>query len=266
MLSTDQPLGDIIINLVIVTVVFYLGIGIVWFLLFIILKGILLAFRLLYEKIKGNNNDVVEWTYVAEDGLERIYSILNPFTFLKKFKKGLTAKGLLKYNLIVGCFWGVLAILAALFMVHSMTGNPYHEYLLITKGETAKGYITDAEEFVTDDDRGRAQFDYYYTYTFTASNGTKHISGGNSSGRLPDQLSDLSNPYPTEVAYLADNPEISRLKHSLSDSIWELLWRRIGFGGFFLIMFSSVGFMITKNAIKEYKVESKKMSSDTAIL
>ncbi len=152
---------------------------------------------------------------------------------------------------------GLAAIAAAFYFVYSVSGNPYHEYLLITKGVTTKGFITDAEEMVEDGDDGRAHFSHYYSYTFKAPDGKELSTQGESQGRLPDELSDLSNPYPIEVVYLNSNPEINKIKNTIPKNIGELLWRKIGLGAVLLIAFSSIGFVLIKNAIKEYSLAIK---------
>jgi hypothetical protein len=55
------------------------------------------------------------------------------------------------------------------------------------------------------------------------------------SGRLKEQFQDLTEPYPIEIEYLPDNPDVSRIKGSGCGSVTELLWRKIGLGGLILV-------------------------------
>lgn len=168
------------------------------------------------------------------------------------------SKRKVKFRLIKNLFIGLAAIAAAFYFVYSAAGNPYHEYLLVTKGVTTKGFITDAEEMVEDGDDGRTHISHYYSYTFKAPDGKELSAHGESQGRLPDELSDLSNPYPIEVVYLKSNPEINKIRNTISKNIGELLWKKIGLGAALLITFSSIGFVLIKNAIKEYSLAIKK--------
>lgn len=175
------------------------------------------------------------------------------------FKERLSPKGRLKYELAKGVFWGTFALIAAFLFTFHLIGNPYHEYLLITNGITTNGFITDAFEVVGDDDVGRAHFDHYYTYTFETENGKTITSDGEGRGRLRDEFIDLIDPIPIQIVYLKNSPEINNLKDSLCDSIWELLWRRIGLSIYFLVILSLIGFILIHNTVKEYLSECKRL-------
>ncbi|WP_152266388.1 DUF3592 domain-containing protein [Agriterribacter humi] len=171
------------------------------------------------------------------------------------------SKQKIKLRLIRNLVIGLSAITAAFYFVYSAAGNPYHEYLLITKGVTTNGFIADAEEIVEDGDDGRAHFSHYYSYTFRVSSGKELTSHGEGQGRLPNELNDLKRPYPIKVIYLKKNPEINKVKNTISESIGELLWRKIGLGAVLFIAFSSIGILLLKNAITEYSSAIKMQNS-----
>ena len=167
-------------------------------------------------------------------------------------------KGKLKFKLAKGVFWGLVAMIAAFMFVYSLSGNPYYEYQLLKKGTTTKGFITDVTEDVEPRDAGGYTYYYHYTYNFKLANGNTIHSYQEFSGGSQQETPDVSEPYPTEIVYLDSKPEINKLKESLSDSVWEILWRKIGLGTLLLVMFSSFGFILIRNAIRNYLTENKK--------
>jgi len=66
-------------------------------------------------------------------------------------------------------------------------------------------------------------------------------------------LESLRNPTLFEIEYLPNKPDISRIKGSGGQSITELLWRKVGLGGLFLVFLLSFGFYFVRHAIKEFK-------------
>ena len=90
------------------------------------------------------------------------------------------------------------------------------------------------------------------------------IIKGHSSDRV-QKLGNLSeaneSPIPIEVEYLPNKPEINRIKGMTgqANTVGEFLWRRIGLGLLLLIVFSTIGFGVIKNAIRKYKVEKRKL-------
>jgi len=166
----------------------------------------------------------------------------------------------LKIQLIKSIVWGLVAIIAAFCFVIYTIGNPYNEFRLITKGITAVGRITEAEEFVVDGYRGKAIFYYYYSYSFNLPDGREIKSGGKGNGRLPVVLMDLSDPYPIKVVYLTWKPEINKDKNSICDSVTEFLWRKVGLGTILFLVFSSIGFILIRNGIRDYFTATKKLN------
>ena len=172
-------------------------------------------------------------------------------------------------NLIKGCFIGLsLVVVAFLFIAYMMKSNPYYEFLLITKSETTHGFITHSEEFEDyaeqEGHSGRVFYNIYFDYTFTTKNG--QIIKDHSSDASPESgyLSAANEkPIPIEVEYLPNKPKINRIKGMTGQgtSIGDFIWRRVGLGLLLLLGFSSIGFMIIKKAIKEFKIERNKLAT-----
>ena len=172
------------------------------------------------------------------------------------------------FNLIKNCFWGVVAISVAFWIVsYAMKVNPYHEYLLITKGITANGFITKAEEYEDEVDIPDAQgggseavTKVYYEYDFTTEAG-KIINGRSS--ELEGIQDFKGKPIPIQVEYLKDNPDINRVKDATSQckTIGEFIWRRICLGTLLLLMFSAFGLYMIRRGIKDYLGTKRKISN-----
>ena len=176
----------------------------------------------------------------------------------KSYKEMLSERGKIIFNLIKNCFWGIIAIIVAFWLVLNLGGNPYNEYLLITKGITTKGYITSVDETSTDTDQGNV-FSYNYAFYFKTTQEKKIKSLAQDDGRVPNELMNLTTPHPFDIVYLIDNPEINMPKDKICDSLGEFFWRKCGFGFFILLMLSSIGFILIRKAIKDYKIANKNL-------
>jgi hypothetical protein len=155
---------------------------------------------------------------------------------------------------------GFAALFFAFWFVFYVTDNPLNEFLLITKGIEVSGKIYQAEEFVEDGDDGKAIFSYSYAYSFKLPDGKEIKSGDHSGGRLPNELLNSNLPFPIMILYLKSDPNINKLKSTLSKNIFEFIWRKIGLGTIFLILFSSIGISVIKNGIKDYNKSMKELS------
>jgi hypothetical protein len=257
-LSSDQTFGEQFIGYIIVGTVFYIAIGISWWLLFLIANFFLKAWQWVNKKLGSYDYDVAEKFYNIEYYLDHIYDKFNVFKLKSRFKERFSERRKLKFTLALGLFWGVVAVSAAFALVYSISGNPYHEYQLLTNGTTTEGFITDVTEDIEPMDAGGYTYYYNYAYTFKLPNGLPIHAYQELSGNSEQEMPDLSEPYLTEIVYLTSNPNVNKLKATLLDSVWEIVWRKIGLGLLLLIMFSSIGFFIIFNAIKEYSIESKK--------
>lgn len=150
--------------------------------------------------------------------------------------------------------FGILMVVAAILFWLYAVGNPIHEFALIQKGQTVAGSIVDTWEDAESGDEGGTQWTHAAIYTYRLPDGrefTAHTK--DNSGRLKDEFRDLKQPYPIEVEYLADNPEVSRIKGDGCQSVFEWLWRTVGLGGLLLLLFISPGYVVLRNAIRDIK-------------
>jgi hypothetical protein len=168
----------------------------------------------------------------------------------------------IKYKLAVHLFWGIVAIIVAVLFVWRMAGNPYYEYLLVTKGVTTKGEITDVSVDVQENDAGGNTYFYDYTYKFTLPSGETIQSKADFSSGSPRSINDSTYPFPTDIVYLESKPSINKIKNALSKNIGEILWRKVGLGSLLLVLFGSIGFVFIRNAIKDYVQNRKKIFPD----
>lgn len=257
-LSSGQSLVDQVIGYIIVGTVLFISIGIVWFLLFLISKYVLRFCQWIYTTTGGSNSDIEGRFYNIRYLLDETYDKFNFFKLKSNFKGRLSEQGKLKFTLAFGVFWGVVTVIVAFAFVYSIGGNPYHEYQLLTNGTTTDGFITDVTEDIEPRDAGGNTYYYKLAFNFKLSNGKIIQAYQELSGSSAQEMPDVSEPYPTEIVYLISNPEINKLKATLSDSVWEIVWRKIGFRLLLLVLFSSIGFALIRNAIKEYSTSSKK--------
>lgn len=141
-------------------------------------------------------------------------------------------KNKIKYSFIKSIIFALAFPIVGFWVWYTASGNPFNEYLLITKSKTIKGFIVKAEEFddVIEKNDGRTStlvHKYNYDYWFTLPEG-KTISGsGTENGTLPEYLNDLENtPYRIDVEYLSDKPEINRVKGMPSGNNTVYQWIR----------------------------------------
>lgn len=143
---------------------------------------------------------------------------------------------------------GSLAFLACLCFLYLSIGNQVNELSLIRHGQTTPGHITSCTE--KDDVDG---YPYHYCdYTFTLPDGSAFNSQSvTMPGELKDELTNLTNPYPAEIEYLADYPAISKIKDTGSTNFFNWTWHTFGGGIFILFIFAFPGLLFLIEGIKE---------------
>ncbi|MCX6350871.1 MAG: hypothetical protein NTX03_03305 [Bacteroidetes bacterium] len=191
----------------------------------------------------------------------------------RNFKGGLSKTRKIVFDLIQSCVLGTLALIIAIAFWQGMLEiNPYHEFLLITKATTVKGFITHSEEEEDDVESetqgSRRSFIIYYDYTFTTKKG--EIIKDHASDRSPKSgyLQEANaTPLPIDVEYISSDPQIHRIKDMTgqANTLFDFLWRRIGLGIILLLVFCGIGFEIIKNGIKVYLTERKKITAKLEI-
>lgn len=151
------------------------------------------------------------------------------------------------------CVGGLLWIIGVCWFFYSVLGNPIDELALILRAETAPGFVIDAREDVEDSETGTHWF-HAAAYRYELPDGRQFTGCTRSrSGRLKGEFCYLEAPYPVEVEYLPDNPEVSRLKGDGSDSITDFLWRKAGLGLVMLSIFLWPGITLLRKGFSEMK-------------
>ena len=130
---------------------------------------------------------------------------------------------------------GVLLIIGGPWFLLQVVGNPLDELALIQRSKVVPGAIVDAWEDYDDTDYGDTIWHHAGIYEYRLPDGRDFKGVSTGSGRLPDECEDLTQPYPVEVEYLPDNPNVSRIKGVGCQSVTEWLWRKVGIGGLVLV-------------------------------
>lgn len=186
-----------------------------------------------------------------------IYLIIN--FIISKFDP----KNKKKIKLIKSIILGLAIPIVAIGVWYNWgNNNPINEYFLITKSQTIKGFITNAEEHGEDveQDSGPSgiRYSFSYDYTFTLPNGKVINAYGTEDGsRLPEDMQDISSkPYKVEIQYLPDNPNVSRVKDFLwhNSTVYEWFRFNILLGLIISIACLYLSYVIIKVAVEKYSM------------
>ncbi len=199
-----------------------------------------------------------------------VISVYILFLSIEDYKDSLSQKGKIIFKLIKFCFWNFALLFFIIWVFFYKIGDPYHDFLLITKATTANGFIIGSREQEDDgehDGIGYQSFYVYYVYTFTTKDG-KTIKD-NASERSPESgyLAEANvKPIPIEVEYIPSNPKINRIKGMTTQptTIWGLIWR-FGLLVFFLIITYFGGIDDFRNTIKSYLREINETRNEDTI-
>jgi hypothetical protein len=160
---------------------------------------------------------------------------------------------------------GLVFVCLAFLFLYSLIGNPFDELALLMRGQVVPGFIVATWEDVGDNDHGGAVWTHRAEYTYRLADGrefTQHTL--EASGRLDDKFQNLKEPFPIEVEYLSDNPAISRIRGSGSNSIFEWLWRKAGLGFLLLLMLLSPGIILLEDGFLKLKNTINRKRANTS--
>jgi hypothetical protein len=157
--------------------------------------------------------------------------------------------------------WGVLFVVGGAWLWYILVGNPFHDLALICRGETVPGYITDTWEDAESGDEGGTLWFHGVEYDYTLPDGREFTQTSSGDGRLKDELRDLRQPYPIEVEYLPDDPDVSRIKGNGSPTIFDWVWRKAGLGSLLLAMFVAPGISVMRDGIRKYRDCEQRLSA-----
>ncbi|MEI6823591.1 MAG: hypothetical protein WCL51_16795 [Bacteroidota bacterium] len=189
---------------------------------------------------------------------------INNNSFRPIHKTRLSKKEKLVYSLIKKIFIVIACFLFVYSFFYFEIGNPYYEFLLVTKGITTKGYITYVEEHedvAEQNGNSRDVYNVYYEYTFITKDGKTIKSSESDVSPVSGYLHEANkNPIPITVKYIANHPEINfdNDKVQYCNTIVEYLWRRLII--YFIILL--IGFTYIYKAMKNYLSESKKIDAN----
>lgn len=168
-------------------------------------------------------------------------------------------------SILIGFTIPIAAFL--IWMVSS--SSPVNDFNLITKSSIAKGQITSTQQETdvveTNDGRTSEQIYFYdYDYSFVLPNGKIITARGSEPGEIPEHLMDLDEPFPVQVEYLADNPNVSRIKGMDSNDTTILQWirHRMVIQTIVFLFFCYWGFTFIRTGLKEYKSERANVTTN----
>lgn len=256
---TDEALGDKILNILfgIFIIIFISGwaILIFWFIFHLIIDFL----KWTREKIGIPNYRFIYKLISIEDKMENIFK-LQLKIIPDSFNLSLYNKAKVSFYKSIGIGISIPVIASIIWLVSSF--SPINDFLLITKSNSAKGFITEAREEteVVEYNDGRSTnlvYYYNYNYNFLLPNGKEIKAFGSEPGTLPDYLRNLETPHQVIVEYLANNPKISRVKGMQSNytSISQLIRHKMIIQIIVFLFFCYWGYTIVKNGWKKYKLE-----------
>ena len=146
--------------------------------------------------------------------------------------------------------WGVVLMLAGSWFWHSLVGNPLDDLALIRRGEVASALIVDTSEDAQSGDEGGTYWFHDATYSFSLPDGRKLTHRTSGSGRLRAEFRDIVRPVPIEIEYLPDDPSVSRIKGSGTQTVLDWMWRDFGIGGLLLALFLAPGLTMLHGALR----------------
>jgi len=142
---------------------------------------------------------------------------------------------------------GLIAVSFAFVFWLNGLGNPLRDLALVRRGHTVQGKIIDTSEDIDSGDYGQDASSHNETYVYETSTGQRFIqTSPSSSGRLRE---DIHLPVSVEVEYLPENPSISRIKGTGSETIPEWIGRTLLSLSLFAL-FASPGVLLVTQGIK----------------
>lgn len=153
-------------------------------------------------------------------------------------------------SLIKGIVIGVICLIIAIWFWLSQVGNPFDELALIRKAQTTYGVLVDSFDIESAGSNDRIAILDRGIYAF-------NVGGQEFKTFIDVPMGELNER--EEVEYLPDNPEVNRIKGEGCQSVVEWLWRKMGIGGVILLMLCSIGFVMLRGAIFEFKCKQLRL-------
>lgn len=170
---------------------------------------------------------------------------------------------MIQFRLFAKIVYGFSIPILSIVIWFSACGNPFDQYRLVVDGLQTAGYITEvkpeSEVVEYNDGRSSAVAHFYnYKFYFALKNKLIIVGEGKEGGYIPDYLVNVdTEPYKVQVKYLADKPEINKIKGMQDDHTSLFEWFKSTFliGFVFFLVGVYLGYLIIKSAIKKYKNE-----------
>lgn len=105
--------------------------------------------------------------------------------------------------------------------------------------------IVDTIEVEHEDSRGHVTYSNIGVYSYQTPDGRKFKT------TTRDPVGQLKERQ--KVEYLPDKPMISRIKGDGCQTITEFLWRKVGLGGLLLVAFISIGYLVLRESLNEFR-------------
>jgi len=174
----------------------------------------------------------------------------------------------MRFKLILSLLIGLAIPTAFIWWWYDSSTIEINEFLLITHDKIkTTGFIIQAEEYddLVESDYNRSAgvvYDFSFKYVFKLKDGSVRSSYGKENGRLPGFLSNVDNkPYPVKIEYLANNPNISRVKEYWSGNVSLFDWfrHRMVMWTILFLCCTIIGYINIKYGIKKYLTEKAEL-------
>ncbi len=165
----------------------------------------------------------------------------------------------IKLKLYKSLFLGATMMIVVFWVWNRVADHPVDDLRLIINGKIVKGHITNAEEFSFEYETNKGVktgYQHLCKYYFTTLNGNKIIDSAVFGGQVPEYLKNSNRKaYEVEIEYLPNNPRIHKIRDFDIMDFREWFIKKFLIGGALLVIFLSLGFVLIKKSIKQYRNE-----------
>ncbi len=141
---------------------------------------------------------------------------------------------------------GVALLLGGLWFWSEAIGNPLSDLALLQRGQQAVGKLVDSAENEAEDHRGNVYFSDVGVYSFQVNGEEFMATTTVPTGSLPSTII---------VEFLPTDPSANRVLGDGSQSVWEWVWRKLGFGLLTLGFCVGPGIEFIRRAIHEFRAK-----------
>jgi hypothetical protein len=139
---------------------------------------------------------------------------------------------------------GVLFLIGGIWFWIEMIGNPLSDLALVKRGEQALGKLVSTDVHEAEDHRGHVFFSDVGVYSFQADGEEFLAITRMPTGSLPPTI---------VVEFLPTDPSTNRVLGDGAQSVWEWIWRKLGFGLIVLGFCIGPGIEFIRQAVLEFR-------------